>query len=99
MYALDLKNFKWEPVHGRGEVPIPRDEHTALIYENSMIVFGGFAENGERVNEIYRYYFKENKWEKVLVLGGNEAPSPRVGHSAVIMGDSLVIFGGKDNGD
>lgn len=99
MYALDLKTLKWEPVHGRGEVPISRDEHTALLYENSMIVFGGFAESGERVNEIYRYYFKENKWEKVLVLGGNEAPSPRVGHSAVIMGDSLIIFGGKDNGD
>lgn len=72
MYSLDLKTYKWEPIPGRGDIPSIRDEHTALYYENSIIVFGGFAESGERVNDLYRYYFKENKWEKVLVMGGNE---------------------------
>jgi Rab9 effector protein with kelch motifs len=85
-FFLDLKTFKFEPIYARGDLPVPRDEHTALLYESSMVIFGGFELNGERVNDIYRYYFKENKWEKVLVMGGDK-PSPRAGHSAVMMGD------------
>jgi N-acetylneuraminic acid mutarotase len=64
LYSLDLKTYKWEIINARGEVPLSRDEHTAFIYEGSMVVFGGFV-NGDRVNEIYRYYFKENRWERV----------------------------------
>jgi len=37
-------------------MPVTRDEHTANLFENSMIIFGGF-EAGERVNTIYRFTF------------------------------------------
>ena len=67
-YSLDLKSLKWEMVNARGEVPPLRDEHTANMYEGTMVIFGGFVD-GERTNDIYRYYFKENKWEKVQNLG------------------------------
>lgn len=59
-----------------------------------MIIYGGFV-NGIRVSEIYRYFFKENKWEFVQPLS-QEAPPKRAGHSAVMYGDSMVVFGGKD---
>ncbi len=93
-----MKTFKFEGINARGDIPSPRDEHTALIYDSSMVVFGGFELSGERVNEIYRYHFRENKWEKVLVMGG-DVPTARAGHSAVMAGDSMFVFGGKDNGD
>lgn len=64
------------------------------MYEGTMVIFGGFVE-GQRMNDIYRYYFKENKWEKVQNLG-IDSPQPRAGHSSIIYGDSLFIFGGKD---
>ena len=59
-----------------------------------MVIFGGFVSGG-RVDEIYRYYFKENKWEHVQPLGSNSPPK-RAGHSAILYGDSMIIFGGKD---
>lgn len=90
-----MKNLKWEIVNARGEIPSSREDHSAVIYEGSMVIFGGFTINGERSNEIYRYYFKDNKWEKVSVLG-LDAPVPRAGHSAIVFGDSMVIFGGRD---
>jgi N-acetylneuraminic acid mutarotase len=62
-----------------------------------MVIFGGFINSNEKVNDIYRYYIKENKWEKVLLLGGSEVPVPRSGHSAIIYKDSMIIFGGKDS--
>lgn len=64
-YSLDLKTWKWEVLKPRGEDPLTRDEHTSNLYENSMIIFGGFT-NGYRVNELHRYYFNENKWEKLI---------------------------------
>lgn len=90
-----MKTLKWELIHARGEVPSTRDDHSAVIYENSMVIFGGFSTDGERSNDVYRYYFKDNKWEKVNMLG-IDAPEPRAGHSALVFGDSMVIFGGRD---
>ena len=71
-----------------------REDHTAVIYEGAMVVFGGFLPNGERSNDIYMYYFKENKWEKISVLGLDQ-PKSRAGHTAIIFGgDYLIVFGG-----
>ncbi len=60
-----------------------------------MIIYGGF-EDGIRTNSIYRYYFKENKWEMVKILS-EICPSPRAGHSSIMLGDKMVIFGGRDD--
>ena len=74
-FSLDIKSFRWEIIQSvsyynvvtnlqRGQVPETRDEHTAIIYEGSMIIFGGFV-NGVRSNDIYRYYFNDNRWELI----------------------------------
>jgi hypothetical protein len=65
-FSLDLNHFKWELIKSRGDLPITRDEHTAVVYENesSMVVFGGFC-NGIRTNELVKYVFTENRWVKV----------------------------------
>lgn len=95
---MDLKALRWEVINSRGEIPLTRDDHTAVLYEGSMVIFGGFvmgSGTGERTNDIYRYHFKDNKWEKVTMLGVY-TPKARAGHSAVIVGDTMVIFGGRD---
>ena len=43
-FCLDLKTLKWEVINGRGDIPISRDEHTANMYEGTMVIFGGFVE-------------------------------------------------------
>jgi N-acetylneuraminic acid mutarotase len=79
--------------------PYTRDEHTCLVYQDYMVVFGGFA-FGERTNSIYKYTFSKNTWEKIPHKGSN-VPCPRAGHSAAIRldgaGDHMYIFGGKDD--
>lgn len=93
-----MKTLKFEGVFARGDVPNHRDEHTALLYDHSMVIFGGFKNDGERSNDIYRYIFKENRWEKIEVQGSVK-PQPRAGHSAVLVEDMMIIFAGKTNGD
>lgn len=97
-YTMDMNTFKWEVVKVRGgETAVSRDEHTCVVYENegSMIVFGGFL-NGQRTNEIIKYFFQENRWVKVNVPLATTQPKPRSGHSAVINSGAMWIFGGRD---
>jgi len=94
LYALDLRIWRWEKVLARGEVPESRDEHTMVLDGDSMVIFGGYLDL-QRTNHLFRYHFKENRWERVIPVGGVE-PAPRSGHSAVVWGDQMVIFGGKD---
>lgn len=69
---------------------------------DSMIVYGGFKA-GERCNDIFKYGFISNTWEKVTPCKGSPMPPPIAGHSTVIAkdpetgSDIMVVFGGKDD--
>lgn len=45
-FSLDLNNYRWECIKSRGDLPVKRDEHSAVINpaDSTMIIFGGFAE-------------------------------------------------------
>lgn len=105
LYSLDLHSWRWnilkpKAANGNAENMLTtRDEHSCVIHNDSMLVFGGFA-FGERSNSIYRYNFRMNIWE-LIKSKGSACPCPRAGHSAVLRynqeeGDCMYIFGGKD---
>ena len=105
MYTLDLHRYQWNLVKAKAanndesNLPKTRDEHSCVIHNDSMIIFGGFA-FGERTNTIFRYSFMRNIWEQIHVKG-DQAPCPRAGHSAAIrynkeLGDHMYIYGGKN---
>lgn len=75
--------------------PKERYYHSAGVFNNKMIVFGGSYLEELSFNDIWEYDFKSNKWSEVLTKG--EIPSKRLGHSCVQYGDSFIIFGGTDN--
>lgn len=58
MYTLDLQLFRWAPVKPKAEndqpenMPQTRDEHSCVLYGDSMIIFGGFS-FGQRTNDVY----------------------------------------------
>lgn len=33
LWSLDLKSYRWEALIARGEVPLGRDDHTAVVYD------------------------------------------------------------------
>lgn len=95
LYSLNLKTFTWNALKTRGDIVKPRDEHSAAVDEpnQTMVVFGGF-EDGERTNETIIYNLKSNLWTSVKHEKGSR-PCPRSGHSAVIQGNFMYVFGGK----
>ena len=106
MFSLNLENYHWSMLKVKAKdgddtnLPKTRDEHSSVVYDDSMIVFGGFV-FGERTNELFKFTFETNTWEKIIPEG-KACPCPRVGHSAIVWldeeeGDKLIIFGGKDD--
>ena len=67
-FSLDMLSLKWEVVRSKGELPLTRDEHTAVVNEEdaTIIIFGGFLA-GERTNEVVKYSIGDNSWSKVKV--------------------------------
>jgi N-acetylneuraminic acid mutarotase len=102
-FFLDLKTFKWEVIKERAfqgnpeNIPSSADEHSAVVLNDNMILFGGFF-NGERINETYIFNFSNNEWRKVNTVG-TERPCPRAGHASIIYSnqesDYMYVFGGK----
>jgi hypothetical protein len=89
--------------------PSPRDGHSMVAYGGMLVLFGGFYHNvssGSYVdcskptdgcawyNDLWTYTVATNKWTKLSISG---APSPRQGHSAVVIGDRMIIFGGQNS--
>jgi N-acetylneuraminic acid mutarotase len=93
MYEFDIESNEWTVVRPTGtDIPDTRDEHSANIYGDTIVVFGGNV-GGFKNNETWQYYIKENKWTK---LDTKNTTPERSNHGASIIGDELFIFGGKD---
>lgn len=84
VFSLDMRALplKWDIIEQMGDVPKTRDEHTANIFENSMVIFGGFV-SGVRTNEIFRYNFNSRRWDAIKPYS-KIAPPARAAHSAII---------------
>lgn len=57
-----------------------------------MIVFGGWGEGQRHLNDLYRFNPQTNVWTRINPTG--HVPPPRSGHSCILHGDRMIIFGG-----
>jgi len=91
--------------HGRE--PTARFGHTAVAYAENIYIFGGqvvTSDNGEgnssfqSCNEFYCYDTKAMEWSPLHCKGKEskyyEAPPPRHSHTAIVVGNEMIIFGG-----
>uniref|UniRef100_A0A0G4GFY8 RING-type domain-containing protein n=1 Tax=Chromera velia CCMP2878 TaxID=1169474 RepID=A0A0G4GFY8_9ALVE len=75
--------------------PSGRFGHSAVIWENSMYVFGGW-DGHDTLAELWEYMIPTNTWTKLD--GRGNLPQSRYRHSAVAICGSVFIFGGVDKG-
>ncbi|XP_027167768.1 F-box/kelch-repeat protein At1g51550 isoform X2 [Coffea eugenioides] len=80
-------------------VPSPRASHSLNFVSGCLLLFGGGCEGGRHRDDTWVAYMGNDlrrilKWQKI----SSDIPSGRFGHSCVVVGDSLVLFGGiNDN--
>jgi N-acetylneuraminic acid mutarotase len=90
MYECNLTTREWREVPV-GEGAPRRTEHTAVVHNNTMVVFGGYSGNGYE-NSVMTFNFQVGQWHQLATTG--EAPSARSAHTAVVVGHSMYVFGG-----
>jgi len=98
----------WTQVTPSGTLPGVRDAHSAVSYGGGLWIFGGFTHNPAKgpwvsctqpgddciyYNDVWKYDGKVNTWSKITPSG--QAPSGRWGHSADVIGNRMLVFGGN----
>lgn len=52
VYILNLNSQKWKNARTTGIKPVPRSNHSAVIYRDSVYIFGGSNDEGEKLNDL-----------------------------------------------
>ncbi|NXK58064.1 TYW23 protein, partial [Sylvietta virens] len=98
IYILDTVTWKWLLVAAKGRIPV-LTYHSATIYHKELFVFGGtFAKKASLAvapcsNVLYIFNPEHEIWYQPISEG--EKPLPRLGHSATLVKNKLLIFGGR----
>lgn len=78
--------------------PAPRYGHTAAPYGPYMIIHGGFDAQNEPLGDTWAFDMVHERWERLnTTVSEKSTLTPTVargGHSAVVVGNRLLIIGG-----
>ncbi|XP_028251771.1 acyl-CoA-binding domain-containing protein 5 isoform X2 [Parambassis ranga] len=97
LFILNTLTWKWKLVTAKGNVP-NLAYHSAAFYKKELYVFGGVQpshSSGEKTcsNALYIFNPEFELWYQPIVEG--DRPLPRFGHSATLLPQKLIIFGGR----
>ena len=63
IWEFDFDTFRWTEYKPTDEVmPLSRSGHSACIYKDFMVVFGGIHEVTKELDDMVLYDFKNNRW-------------------------------------
>ncbi|KAF0292163.1 Leucine-zipper-like transcriptional regulator 1 [Amphibalanus amphitrite] len=108
-WRLDLDSGQWEELRGEGSRPLNLQEHTMVGWQERLYVFGGevgFSSGAQ--TPLWCYDTKTDIWTKLSTPAGaagsrgqrptmtaaQRSPKGLRGHSAVVHGDSMYLYGG-----
>lgn len=91
LHILDLKTMVWMNIEVRGDIPVPRDSHSATAVGHKLFVYGGDCgdryQGGVDMLDVHSL-----TWSKLSVQGSS--PGVRAGHAAVNIATKVYILGG-----
>ncbi|KAJ1969001.1 hypothetical protein IWQ62_000898 [Dispira parvispora] len=103
VYSLSAKTWNVNPtIKNKGSSPSPRAFHSAVCQSNQMIMFGGSdSYTGSTPIDSTVWILTatskdEYEWSQAPISSSSrtKGPSARFGHSAVLNGDNMYIYGG-----
>ncbi|KAH7380578.1 hypothetical protein BKA66DRAFT_512601 [Pyrenochaeta sp. MPI-SDFR-AT-0127] len=86
-------------------VPLSRSQHTISVVKGRAYIFGGDVQPGQLADNAMHVVILPSSgvleadyttFPARAANGFGDVPSPRKGHSAVVIGDSIYIFGGEN---
>lgn len=96
LHVFDTLTHSWSCPVVSGEPPEPLFSHSAVVIEHEMFIFGGSNGSSKAQNQPYIFDIERSCWIHPKLSG--DVPSPRYGHSCVLMKDSIFLYGGYSGG-
>lgn len=93
----DDYRYKWDRKTPTGTGPSARSEHSMVVGNGKVVVFGGRETDGTPRNDLKLYTpGTEGVWSNVTIAEG-DPPSPRMGHVAIYNEMMLIDSTGEHN--
>lgn len=94
LWLFDYTTNLWSQVQNEGlkKVPIERFFHSATIFEEKLVIFGGY-DGLNAYNDLHQFSFTDREWTEVEQHG--ERPPEMLSHSCVSLYPSIFVYGGK----
>ncbi|KAI1303766.1 hypothetical protein EDD11_005305 [Mortierella claussenii] len=92
LHVLDLVTLNWDCVLAKeGVPPTKRYGHTAVLWNQCIIIFGGSNEYYEYRDDVIVFSLKTKTWSRPEIRG--EVPA-RYLHSATVYKNKMYVYGG-----
>ncbi|XP_037947555.1 F-box only protein 42 [Teleopsis dalmanni] len=99
LWRFDLSEMRWERPLSLGSYPSPKGSATIVEWREKLVLFGGWRYPSLHppyqpwclFDELHFYELASNRWH---VCTSSSSPPPVAGHSATVIGDRMVVFGG-----
>ncbi|KAL3862757.1 hypothetical protein ACJMK2_008707 [Sinanodonta woodiana] len=101
LWRFDLARREWIRPLATGTYPFPKACATMVVYKDSLVLFGGWShptpfhlhQAARFFSELHIYSPPSNRWSHIQTLS-HESPKPMAGHSASVIRNMMVVFGG-----
>jgi hypothetical protein len=96
----------WNKLPAKGDIPPSVNGHTAVVYKDTMYVFGGCTSGGLCSHDVFAYHpqltilchvDREQEWMMQIFRLTPNIPSPREGHAAALANSTMFIHGGSNH--
>eukprot|EP01080_Neovahlkampfia_damariscottae_P000440 gene440-6853_t len=92
LFTYNFKTHKWDHMVPQNNIK-PRCGHTCNIYQGKLYIFGGY--NDLYYDEFLNDFIEcDTKTGKFITQKLSKHIESRFGHSSVIMGNKMIIYGG-----
>lgn len=78
-FEIEKKRWFQITVDDESTVPLPRSGHSAIVYKDYMILFGGIYEITRELNDLHIYDLKNKSWN--ILFREKEPPTPMLTQS------------------
>ncbi|CAG8555826.1 14669_t:CDS:2 [Acaulospora morrowiae] len=95
VYVYDFVESVWSIHSAAGQVPAPRRDHSAVVFESSLIIYGGADLNGTTIyGDVAKLNTSTWKWSAQPTIN---TPLGRFQHTATLVGINMIVGFGKTN--
>lgn len=99
LWCYNIVNNEWLHLQTTGDMPLPVNEHSAVLVGEKMYIYGGNDFSGTIYDTLYSLDLRTLQWKLLSKKFSTGGPGPRCGHSMSYIPrlHKLVIMGGDKN--